>query len=78
MTGVQSLLEKEVELNQVLDMPWVVRRCLAAGEDKMLPAIKILHIVMDYKKSMGTGGDSGEQDYVPPALAVRAKFIILN
>ncbi|XP_021954287.1 conserved oligomeric Golgi complex subunit 8 isoform X2 [Folsomia candida] len=69
MTGVQSLLEKEVELNQVLDMPWVVRRCLAAGEDKMLPAIKILHIVMDYKKSMGTGGDSGEQDYVPPALA---------
>ncbi len=70
LTGIQVLLEKQGELERVLDMPWVVRRCLSGpggGDDKMLPeAIKILHIVMDYKKSLG----ENNSDSVPPVLAV--------
>jgi hypothetical protein len=67
LRGIQTLLEKKEELLHVLDMPWVVRRCLANGDDKMVPeAIKILHIVMDYKKTVGEGND----DKIPPALAV--------
>jgi len=66
--GIENLIEKQQALSQVLDMPWVVRRCLANSEDKMLPeAIKILHIAMDYKKSIG---DADVESKVPSVLAV--------
>jgi len=65
--GVKTLFDKEQDLVQILDMPWVVRRCLANSDnDKLLPeAIKILHVVTDYKKSVGD-----DEEKVPPVLAV--------
>ena len=65
LRNIEDLTEKERDLTQVLDMPWLVRRCLANGDEKMLPeAIKILHIVMDYKKTVGENAE------LPEALKV--------
>jgi hypothetical protein len=65
--GIKTLFDKEKDLAQILDMPWIVRRCLANSDnDKLLPeAIKILHVVTDYKKSIGE-----DDSKIPSVLAV--------
>lgn len=60
------MFEKKEDMEKVLDMPWTVRRCLASSEDKLLPeAIKILQVVMDYKRGL-----EANESHVPLVLAV--------
>lgn len=64
--GVKTMFEKESDMEKVLDMPWTVRRCLASSDDKLLPeAIKILQVVMDYKKGL-----EANESHIPVALSV--------
>lgn len=62
------MFEKMDEMEKVLDMPWTVRRCLASSssDDKLLPeAIKILQVVMEYKKGL-----EANESQIPQALSV--------
>lgn len=64
--GVKTMFDKMADMEKVLDMPWTVRRCLASSDDKLLPeAIKILQVVMEYKKGL-----EANESHIPSALGV--------
>ena len=65
--SITLLYDKEEELKKILDMPWLVRRCLA--EEKLPSAIKVLQAAQDMIKSVPD----------PPAvLAVSCFFVKLE
>ncbi|CAL8114012.1 unnamed protein product [Orchesella dallaii] len=70
--GVKTMLEKKPDMEKVLDMPWTVRRCLASSDDKLLPeAIKILQVVMDYKKGL-----EANDSHIPTALVKTTESVL--
>ena len=61
-SGIEALFKKQHDVSKVLEMQWVVRRCLA--EEKLPDAIQVLQAAQDMLKNVPEP---------PPLLAVSPK-----